>query len=191
MALREKEAAFVREYLVDLNATQAAIRAGYSKRTARQQASRLLSKAAIQEAISRRTEKRAERLELKADDVLRELMLLAFGDIGGAFDAEGRMLPLAQMPESVRRTLASIEVDELGGGEEGVGLGRLRKVKTWDKLRALEMLGRHLQLFIDKTEVSGEVTVADAADVRSTILARIAALRDARGSSGGTGEPQS
>jgi phage terminase small subunit len=187
--LNERERAFVREYLVDLNATQAAIRAGYSPRSAKTTGNRMLTKADIQEAIAAANKQRVERVELKADDVIRELMLIAFGDLGRAFGEAGRLLALGEMDADVRRTIASIEVDELGG--EAAGVGFTRKVKTWDKLRALEMLGRHLQLFIDKTEVSGEVTVSDAADVRSTILARLAALRDARAGSGGAGGPQS
>lgn len=173
----------MREYLVDLNATQAAIRAGYSKRTAGSQSCDLLKRPRIQDAISRGAQKRAERTELKADDVVRELMLLGFSDVGDAFDENGRMRPLREMGPT-RRVLASVEVDDR---EEGP----VRKVRLWDKLKALELLGRHLQLFIDKTDITAEVKVTDAADVRSTVLARLAALRDAGASGGGTGGTES
>lgn len=69
--LTDKQAAFVREYLVDLNATQAAIRAGYSERTANAQAGRLLANVGIREAIETAQAKRARRVEIKAEDVLR------------------------------------------------------------------------------------------------------------------------
>ncbi|WP_337397235.1 terminase small subunit [Desulfovibrio sp.] len=69
--LTDKQAAFVREYLVDLNATQAAIRAGYSERTANAQAGRLLANVGIREAIEQAQAKRARRVEIKAEDVLR------------------------------------------------------------------------------------------------------------------------
>lgn len=69
--LTDKQAAFVRQYLVDLNATQAAIRAGYSERTANAQAGRLLANVGIREAIENAQAKRARRVEIKAEDVLR------------------------------------------------------------------------------------------------------------------------
>lgn len=69
--LTDKQTAFVREYLVDLNATQAAIRAGYSERTANKQAGRLLVNVGIREAIEKARAKRARRVEVKAEDVLR------------------------------------------------------------------------------------------------------------------------
>ena len=69
--LTDKQTAFVREYLVDLNATQAAIRAGYSERTANAQAGRLLANGGIREAIENAQAKRARRVEIKAEDVLR------------------------------------------------------------------------------------------------------------------------
>lgn len=69
--LTDKQTAFVREYLVDLNATQAAIRAGYSERTANAQAGRLLANVGIREAIENAQAKRARRVEIKAEDVLR------------------------------------------------------------------------------------------------------------------------
>lgn len=190
--LNAREAAFVREYLVDLNATRAAVRAGYSERGAAVTGLRLLRRAKVAAAISEASKARAERTELKADDVIRELMLVAFADLGLAFDAAGKMLPLTQMPPGVRRTLASIEVDEMDLGtrdDEGnpVPLGMTRKVKLWDKLRALELLGKHLQLFLDRTELSGEVKVSDVDDVRGAILARLAALRVARGGGGSPG----
>lgn len=83
MPLTPKQAAFVREYLVDLNATQAAIRAGYSPRTARAQGHRLLTDADIAAAIEAAQAERAERLQLTADDVLKGLYAEA------TYDGEG------------------------------------------------------------------------------------------------------
>ena len=72
---------FVQEYLIDLNATQAAIRAGYSKKTAQEQASRLLSKVKVQADIQKAMKRRSERTGITQDRVLEELALIAFSDI--------------------------------------------------------------------------------------------------------------
>jgi phage terminase small subunit len=169
VGLNDREVAFVREYLVDLNATKAAIRAGYSPRSARTTSSRLLAKANIQEAVQRATSERAKRVEVTADDVVRELALLAFSDLGRAFGANGRMLSLEEMPEAVRRTLASVEVDE--DDDEGT----VRKVRTWDKIRALELLGKHLRMFVDQTENHHRVEVS-IETAREQLRARLVAL---------------
>lgn len=149
---------FVHEYLKDLNATQAAIRAGYSKTTADTQGPRLLENVGVRNAIDTGIALRAVRVEAKSDDVLRELVRLATVDVGGAFDGKGRLLPLSKMPEDVRRAISGVEVEELWGddGEGGrTQVGVLRKVKFWDKGKALDQLGRHLGLFKDRVEFTG------------------------------------
>lgn len=162
MALQPRQAAFVREYLVDLNATQAAIRAGYSAKTAHAQGPRLLENVEVAAAIDEALKRRAERVEVKQDDVLRELMRLALVDIGEAFDDAGRLKPLKDIPPDVRRAIAGIEVFEetASDGEGGrCTVGQVRKVKFWDKTRGLELLGKHLKLFTDRLEVEGKLTL--------------------------------
>lgn len=156
--LGPKQSAFVREYLIDLNATQAAIRAGYSAKTATTQGPRLLENVGVAKAISEALQQRADRLEIKSDDVLRELFRIATTDIGDVFDEEGRLKPLKDIPKDTRRAIASIEVDELfdGSGEDRVQTGWVKKVKFWDKPKALELLGKHLKMFTDKIEHAGE-----------------------------------
>lgn len=155
--LTPKRERFVREYLVDLNATQAAIRAGYSPKTAEQQGPRLLGNVEVGRAVEEALKRRAERLEVSADNVLRELLRVATCDVGQAFDAEGRMLPLKDMPEDVRRAISSVEVDEIGlpGGDSEGGktlLGYTKRVRFWDKPKSLELLGKHLKLFTERHE---------------------------------------
>lgn len=82
--LTPRQAAFIREYLLDLNATQAAIRAGYSEKTAYSQGQRLLKNAEIQEAVQEAQAERAERLELTQDDVLKGLLLEAMREGEGS-----------------------------------------------------------------------------------------------------------
>lgn len=153
--LTPKQAAFVREYLVDLNGTRAAIRAGYSAKTAESQAARLLGKAKVKAEIALGVQARNERVEVKADDVLRELVRLATCDLGQAFDAEGRLRKIHEMPVDVRRAIASVDTAEMWGPDGGAQLGEVKRIKFWDKAKALEMLGKHLRLFVDRQEHSG------------------------------------
>src|SRR4051812_42447033 len=150
MALTPKQTAFVREYLVDLNATQAAVRAGYSRKTAEKIGSENLRKPEVAKALQAAMDKRAERVELTADLVLRELLSHALFDPATLYDADGRMKKLAEIPLAARRSITALETDELG---EDQGIGITRKVKYSDRLKALELLGRHLKLFTDRLEV--------------------------------------
>lgn len=145
--LTDKQAAFVREYLVDLNATQAAIRAGYSERTASRIGPQLLGKTCVREAIEKAQAKRARRVEVTQDYVLSNLV------------------------EVVERTMQRAPVLDRKGeqvtDEEG------RAVWTFDAKganRALELLGKHLGIFTDK--VRAEVSGPDGGPVASEIVVR-------------------
>lgn len=163
--LTPREARFCEEYLVDLNGTQAAIRAGYSARSARAHVGRLLTNEAIARRIADLRDARSTRVGVQADDVLRGLWQIAMLDIGEAFDASGALKPLADMPEGVRRAIASIETEELfnGRGGERASVGVTRKVRFHDKIRALDLLGQHLGLWKAKVEVTGK----DGGPIRS------------------------
>ncbi len=145
--LTDKQAAFVRQYLVDLNATQAAIRAGYSERTASRIGPQLLGKNWVREAIEKAQAKRARRVEVTQDYVLSNLV------------------------EVVERTMQRAPVLDRKGeqvtDEEG------RAVWTFDAKganRALELLGKHLGIFTDK--VKAEVSGPDGGPVASEIVVR-------------------
>lgn len=157
MPLSAKQQRFVAEYLKDSNATQAAIRAGYSKTNARNTGSRMLTIADVASAIT----KHVQQAGITADVILGELLRIARVDIGQAYDPSGYLLPLKEMPEDVRRAIAGIDVEEMfdGSGEERRRVGNVVKVKFWDKPRSLELLGKHLKLFTDKLEHSGNVSV--------------------------------
>lgn len=156
---------FVDEYLVDLNATKAAIRAGYSEKTAHSQGPRLLENVEVRDAISRAQVERAKDVKVESYEILRELKRIALVDIGRAFDAEGNLLPLKDMPEDVRRAIAGIDIEEMkvdlgdGPGEPTITT-RVKKLKLIDKKGSLELLGKHLKLFIDRVEHSGAVPIA-------------------------------
>lgn len=156
MALTPKQAAFVREYLVDLNATQAAVRAGYSEKGAEVQGHRLLSNAKVAKAVQAGMERRAGRVEVKADDVLRELKRLGMSDIANVFDVNGRLLRFRDFPEETRRAVSSIKVKSFTEpGDDEVEVFTT-EIKLWDKPKALELLGKHLKLFTEKLEHAGE-----------------------------------
>lgn len=152
--LSERQRAFVREYLVDLDGRAAAIRAGYSPHGAAVQACRLLKFKAVSEAVQKAMAARAHRVEVRADDILRELLRVALADVRQAFDEQGRLLPLHKMPEDVARALAGVEVVELLDGS-----GVVRKAKFWPKVQALELLGKHLGLLKEIVEHQGKVTL--------------------------------
>lgn len=155
--LEEKQKRFCEEYLKDCNGTQAAIRAGYSKRTARVQAAQNLSKLNIQQEIVRLRAKQTERTEIKADEILRGLYEIATFDIGELFDENNRLKPIHDLSPVARRVLASIDNEELFDYEAGerTRIGWLKKIKLWSKDKALENLGRHFKLFTDVVRVEG------------------------------------
>jgi phage terminase small subunit len=137
MALTPKQAQFVAEYLVDLNATQAAIRAGYSVKTANEQGSRLLTNVSVRSAIEDAKKARIERTEITADYVLTTIR------------------------DTVERCRQAVPVLDRQGKPvlvEGPG-GELKPAYTFEPMAVLkgsELLGKHLKMFTDKTEISGK-----------------------------------
>lgn len=150
VALNARQQAFVREYLVDLVAAAAARRAGYSARTADRQGHDLLKVPEIAAAIEAAQKARAEAVQVRGEDVLRELVRVGLADPASAFSEVGELLPLREMPPEVRRAIAGVEVRT----EPGTG-SVVTRIKWWDKVRALDLLGRHLGLYLDRQEVSG------------------------------------
>lgn len=143
------QARFVEEYLRDLNATQAAVRAGYSMRTARRQASRLLTKVDIAQAIQRAIAQRSERTGIARDRVLSEVGCLAFSNITHyTVDQDGRLVPANGAPADAMKAVASFKSKRTEFGVEF-------EIKLWDKPSALKLAGRHVGLFPDRLEVTG------------------------------------
>ncbi|MEX5490621.1 terminase small subunit [Pseudomonas fulva] len=145
MALTAKQQRFVEEYLKDLNATQAAIRTGYSKKTARQMGTENLSKPVIHEAIAKGMEDRASKSGITPERVLLELGRLAFLDIRKAFRADGSLRPLHELDDDTAAAIAGMEVVEIGASDDVIGV--TKKIKLSDKKGALDLLMRHLGMF--------------------------------------------
>lgn len=143
MALTPKQKLFVQEYLVDLNATAAAIRAGYSEKTANRIASENLSKPDIQVAIQEAMQAREKRTEITQDMVIRELAKLGFFDIRKLFDKDGKPLDISKLDDDTAAALVGLDVQDVEDSD-GNYVGFLKKYKMADKIKALELLGKHL-----------------------------------------------
>lgn len=147
--LTEKQRLFVNEYLIDLNATQAAIRAGYSVKTADQQGSRMLANVKVQEEIGRAMAERSKRTGVNQDKVVLELAKIAFVKITDIVDEQGKI-----RPDAAEDDLACIESVKYKESESDAGSSVERVVKISPKLKALELLGKHLGMWNDKLDVN-------------------------------------
>lgn len=149
MKLTEKQKRFCEEYLVDLNATQSAIRAGYKEKTAYAQGQRLLKKVEAQEYLRQLMNKRSERTEITADRVLQELAAIAFTDRTEIAKVSDKgfveFTPTDNLNQDAKKVIAGIEEGKYG-----------TKIATYDKVKALELLGKHLGLFSEQNGASGE-----------------------------------
>jgi phage terminase small subunit len=193
MTLSPKHARFVAEYLVDLNATQAAVRAGYSKRTARAQGCELLTHPDIKAAIAAHQAKREKRTEITQDRVLREIASIAFANIADVLEVDAAGEVKVKNLKSLRlRDQRAIEsVKQVKSERVGPDSGLLETVrlelKMHSKTTALQMLVKHLGMDAPSKVVhSGSVStmsrdeaVASLVDTVKTDPALAAALRAA------------
>lgn len=155
MALTQKQRLFVDEYLIDLNATQAAIRAGYSKKTAGQIGDENLKKPQIAIAIKESMDSRNKRVQINADYVLTRLVEIDQLDVLDILDNAGNFKPIMEWPKTWRQTLSGVDLQEIMSGDvETV----IRKIKWPDKLRNLELLGKHVAVSAFREQVEVNVT---------------------------------
>lgn len=163
MALNAKQRRFVDEYLIDLNATQAATRAGYSAKTAQEQSSRLLSNVMVQSALSERMKDRESRTEITQDKVLAELAKIGFADIRNALAWGPEVMVVdeetgetavsngvALVPSEKIDSDTAAAIAEISQTAQGI------KIKLHDKRAALVDIGRHLGMFKEKIELTGK-----------------------------------
>lgn len=149
--LTEKQKRFCDEYLIDLNATQAAIRAGYSEKAAKETGCENLTKPNIQDFLSERLKDREKRTEITQDRVLKELSKIGFLDATGFVKIQnGRVFieSTDNLSPDQKAAIAGIKETQMG-----------IEVKLHDKLKALELIGRHLGMFTDKVEHSGGINI--------------------------------
>jgi phage terminase small subunit len=154
--MTRKQQVFIKEYLVDLNATRAATAAGYSARTAGEQASRLLANVKIREKVNDSIQKRAQKLEITADRVLSELAKLAFLDPRGFFNPDGSLKAVKDLDDATAASLAGIEHEKLF---EHFSKGQAKEVGTPTKIKiehsGLEGLAEQLAAMRQKKHASG------------------------------------
>lgn len=198
--LTKKQQRFVDEYLIDLNATQAAIRAGYSEDSAKEIGCENLTKPNIQQAVAEQMAERSKRTEITQDKVLRELAAIAFAkttDYASVIEKqavyttdEGVRIPLhdengnAVMIQDVQLVLTDTLNDAQKSALAGIKHGKYGiEVTMCSKEKALELLGRHLGMFKDKVELSGIETE------KSKLDDIILQMRAGKGNNKGGDEP--
>lgn len=158
--LTDKQESFCREYIIDFNATRSAAAVGYSENTADVQGCRLLANVKIQKRLSQLKEERNKRMEINADYVLKRLVEIDQMDVMDILLPNGEIKDVCDWPESWRKTISSIDVVSAMNGE-GNGEAMLKKIKWPDKVKNLELLGKHIkvQAFKEQTEISGGISV--------------------------------
>ncbi|MEK4473335.1 terminase small subunit [Paenibacillus sp. FSL R7-0048] len=162
MKLTDKQQKFVDEYLIDLNATQAAIRAGYSVKTAKEIGAENLSKPHIRARIDERLAVLSRRTGINQERIMRELARIAFlnaPDVVNFSDATIR----DDASEDDTAAIASVKVKTIPGQDSD---GVEREIKFADKIKALELLGKRYGMWVDK-QITGEIGVQIIDDIGS------------------------
>lgn len=159
MKLPPKQARFAEEYVKDLNGTQAATRAGYSQRTANEQAARLLANVSVQQYVRKLLEERSQEVKIDAAYVLTRLGEIDQMDALDILADDGSVKPIADWPKIWRQMISGLDVMEIAQGDEEARIAVVKKIKWPDKIRNLELIGRHVgvQAFKDRVEHSGSI----------------------------------
>lgn len=156
--LTAKQRRFVEEYLIDLNATQAALRAGYSQKSADNIAAQLLGKTHISAAIQQRMDQRSRRTDITADRVLREIACLGYSNVlhYQVDDSNNLVLAPDAPPEAMRAVSSIKRKTRIIPRKDGEAIVEHElEFRLWDKNTALGNLGKHLKLFTDRVELMG------------------------------------
>lgn len=160
--LTEKQRRFIEEYLIDLNATQAAIRAGYKRSEYTDtNAAKILENTRVAEEIEKRMAERSKRTGINQDRVVQELAKLAFVNAADVIDVNTATVRADAKPEDLA-CIASVKVKRTTKGESVI---EEREIRFYDKKDSLVQLGRHLGMFKDKVEVDGTVPVVIVDDL--------------------------
>ncbi len=155
MALTKKQKIFCDEYLIDLNATQAAIRAGYSVESAGSIGNENLKKPEIRACIEKAMAERSKRTGINADRVLRELARIAFVNAADVINFDNATIAEGASEDDTA-AIASVKVKTIPTAD---GEGVEREIRLADKIKALELCGKHLGMFKDDPESNVPVTV--------------------------------
>jgi len=157
-----RQARFVAEYLIDLNATAACLRAGYSPRGAAQAAERLLRNVEVAAEVAKKTQRQLAKADLSAARTLEEMRRLAFSNVRSLFDDRGNLRPIQDLTEEEAACIASIEVI-IKNAQAGDGhTDTVHRIKVWDKPRTLEMLGKHFALLVERVKLDADEALIEA-----------------------------
>lgn len=163
---KERWEQFCHEYLTDFNVTKAAIRSGFSKKGAGQTGHRLLKYAEIQARLLYLQHEQLRRVDMDAESWKREILALVRADFRELFDDNGALLRPDQWPDDIAAAVASVETKELWDWdpveEERVFIGYSQKVRRWDKVKALELMARHLKLLTDNVHLTADDELVEA-----------------------------
>ncbi|HGE8312060.1 TPA: terminase small subunit [Serratia marcescens] len=169
--LKDKKELFCREYIIDLKAAPAAERAGYSARSACNIGPRLLKEPEVLARIDELKRERLSQLGIDANYVLLRLVEIDQMDAADIFNNDGSIKPIVDWPAAWRRYLSGFDLAEMfeGRGEDREMVGFLKKIKWPDKVRNLELIGKHIsvQAFKDKIETE-DVTPPANREVRQS-----------------------
>lgn len=168
MALTAKQQRFIVEYLIDLNAAQAAIRAGYAVKGAKDQAYQLMQRPEVVAAIKSAMEARNQRTQVDADYVLNRLTEIDQMDLLDILDDDMSIKPLSKWPKVWRQSLSGFDIAEMfeGVGKERDLVGLMKKIKWPDKVKNLELLGKHVNVnaFRENVNHSGSINLTNMTD---------------------------
>lgn len=156
--LTAQQERFCQEYIVDLNATQSAIRAGYSVKTADVQGCRLLGNVKVQARISELNKARMDRVEITADTVLKNLYEIATLDIADVLNEDGSVKNVSEWSEAWRKAVSGLDVSTIIKGKDDPIHIITKAIRGVDRLKAWELIGKHIDVsaFKERLELTGE-----------------------------------
>jgi len=156
--LTPKQTRFAEEFLLDLNGTQAAIRAGYSKDSAKEIASQNLTKLNVQNYIAELQAERAKELKINSNEVLRKIRDIAFSDITRTMTLS--VTEFEDLPESVRLCISKFKTftRTYDIGEETISETTV-ELWFWDKMKAFDMLNKHIGFYEKDNEQQNNITI--------------------------------
>lgn len=156
MKLSDKQKKFCEEYIIDFNQTQSAIKAGYSAKTAYSIGNENLKKPDIQAYIKELLSKREERTQITADMVVKEWAKIAFFDIRKIFHKEGGLLNPHDLDDETATVISSIKARDIKVGDD---IETIKEYRLNDKMKALDMLAKHLGMFEKEKEDNNDTNV--------------------------------
>jgi len=159
--ISEQHKAFAVHYLKNFDITEACAASGYSSQS--NIGYRILQDPAIRVFLKHMVDRRLARVALEGEQILRELVAVGTSDVRNLLDEDNCVLPPSDWPDALGKAVSYIEVEEIyqGRGEAREYVGRVKKIKLWDKIKSLELLGKNLALWVDRVEHSGSVKLED------------------------------